>query len=141
MAVINRVPKKEKEKQITYYSDFDSTFKIDFNRNDISLNFNEDAVKRSIKNIILTNRGERFFNPFFGCGLNNYLFEPMNPVTQELIKKEIETSIKDFEPRANLLDVVVTPYYDQNGYVISVVFNTINIQTPVMLEFLVTRIR
>lgn len=141
MAVISKPIKREREKQITYYSDFDSTFKIDFNRDDLSLNLNEESVKRSIKNIILTNRGERFFNPLYGCGLSNYLFEPMSPVTQELIKKEIQSSIKQFEPRANLLDVVVTPYYDQNGYVISVVFNTINIQTPITLEFLVTRIR
>jgi phage baseplate assembly protein W len=138
MALIYKSSTKEKEKQNLYYSDIKTSFDIHPNKKDLSLDFNEDSVKHSIKNIILTSRGERFFNPLFGCGLNNYLFEP---ITQELIKNEIQSSIKQFEPRANLLDVVVTPYYDQNGYVITVVFGTINIQTPIVLELLVTRIR
>jgi len=141
MAIITRPFKKESEKQIQYYSDLTTGFNIHPNRKDLSLFINEDAVKSSIRNILKTSRGERLFNPLYGCGLNNYLFEDISLFTQEQIRSEILSSIKEFEPRANVLDVVVTPYVDENAYVISIVFTTINIQTPITLELLVSRIR
>lgn len=141
MAIITRPFKKESEKQIQYYSDLTTGFNIHPNRKDLSLFINEDAVKSSIRNILKTSRGERLFNPLYGCGLSNYLFEDISLFTQEQIRSEILSSIKEFEPRANVLDVVVTPYVDENAYVISIVFTTINIQTPITLELLVSRIR
>ena len=141
MAIIARTSKKESEKQIRYYSDITTGFDIHPNKKDVTLFLNEDAVKSSLRNILKTSRGERLFNPIFGCGLNNYLFEDISLFTQEQIKNEIISSIKDFEPRANVIDVVVSPYVDENAYVISIVFTTINITTPQTLELLVSRIR
>jgi len=141
MALITKPLRTETSKQQAYYADFNTSFSFDISKMDLYLITNEQSVMRSIKNIILTRRGEKFFNPLFGCDLQALLFEPMSPVTEALIKDSIITSVRSFEPRANLLDVVVSPYYDQNAYVISVVFSIINKKEPIVLELLVNRIR
>lgn len=123
------------------YSDFD----IGFTQNPISLDLskiiNENAVKRSIKNILFTNFYERPFRPFLGSNLNKLLFENFTPVTVELIQTAITDAIRNYEPRANLIEVTATPYEDQNGIHASIVFSIINKEDPISLEISLDRIR
>jgi phage baseplate assembly protein W len=115
------------------YSDFNTSFAIHPIRHDMTRLTNEDAVKRSIKNILLTNRYERRFRPDFGSGLSRYLFEPLTPITLSLMKKEIEQTISTYEPRATILDVVVSAATDQNSVEVSITFSLINSLIPVVL--------
>jgi phage baseplate assembly protein W len=123
------------------FSDFTSGFIKDPDSKDIVKATNEDSVKSSIKNIVLTDRTQRFFNAQFGCDIRKMLFENIEPTTEAAIKKLITNAIENYEPRAELLDVVVSGIEDQNAYSITIIFNTINNVVPEKLELILTRVR
>ena len=75
---------------------------------------NENAIARSIRNLVLTNRGERFFNNDLGSRVNSILFESLDEISASAVKDEIESTINLFEPRVNLISVDVSPNYDSN---------------------------
>jgi phage baseplate assembly protein W len=112
--------------QSEYYSDF----LMNLDRNPISGELarvnNERSVVRAMKNLILTRRGERFFDSTIGCGIDNYLFEPMDDVTADLIRTSIETTITQHEPRVELKLVDVQPREDMNAYVIAITYALVN---------------
>lgn len=116
------------------YSDFLNNLTLHPIRKDVSRNVNEDAVKRSIKNILLTNYYERPFRPNFGANITKYLFEPLTPITLELIKSDIINAISNYEPRANIIDVTVSAdNSDNNSISVTVIFSVINNSNPVTL--------
>ena len=80
------------------------------------------AVKSAITAILKTNFGERLFAPEFGTGIRALLFEQMNPITEQRMKKEVESAVARHEPRAEVLGVTVNGQEEQNRYEISVVF-------------------
>lgn len=142
MAVIRRSQLKTPAViKVKAYSDIDSAFNIHPNTRDVSLLINEDAVKTSIRNILLTRKGERVFNTLYGSDLQSILFENITPQTELTLKKYIETSITNFEPRAKLIEVIVTGMPDENGYVVTIIFGVINKTEPIKLELLLNRIR
>lgn len=124
MSRADRITPKQRESE--YYADF----LMNLDRNPISGELarvtNERAVIRSLKNLILTNRGERFFNPSLGCGLKRLLFEPMDDVTTDLIKSAITTTIEQNEPRVQLILVDVRSQEDQDAYYVSITFALVN---------------
>ena len=81
------------------------------------------AVKGAIVSILKTNFGERLFAPEFGSNIRALLFEQMNPITEQRMRKKIEAAIARHEPRAEVLGVSVKAQEEQNRYEISVVFN------------------
>ena len=81
------------------------------------------AVRGAIFSILKTNFNERLFAPEFGTGIRGLLFEQMNPVTEERLKKEVESAVARHEPRTEVLGVSVEAHEEQNRYEISVVFN------------------
>ena len=118
---------------------------LDFTRNpitnDVSLKYNDEAVKRSIRNIVLTNTGEKPYIPEFGGNVKASLFENFTPITVVTLKGRLETAIRNFEPRANLLKVEVTERIDSNELIVSIVFSILNSQDPITLEVPLERIR
>jgi len=102
---------------------------------------NEAAVNRSIRNLLLTDRGERLFQPDIGSDIRRLLFEPMSSSTSDLISKFVQDTIRFHEPRAKVLDVNVTAYEEQNAYVITVQYLIINRQDPVQLTVTLDRAR
>lgn len=102
---------------------------------------NTDAVKNSIRNIVLTNRGERLFNYDFGCDIRALLFENIEPSTESALKSLIETAITNFEPRAKLINTIVSGQPDLNAYTVTIVFSTINSAEPQVLDLILTRVR
>lgn len=108
---------------------------------DVAVKTNEAAIKQSIRNLILTNKGERLYQPDIGGDVKRLLFENMTPQTILLIKQVIEKSIEIYEPRANLIDVIVSPREDQNAVSISISFNVINRQEPISLNVVLDRVR
>jgi len=126
---------------VTQFSDMLNNFNTFFNKNDLALYTNEEAVKNSIRNLLLTNRGERFFNPDLGSDIRSLLFENMSTVTSNNLKVLVTNTIENYEPRAELLDVSVVPDFENNAYAITIVFNVINNSDPVFLELLLNRVR
>lgn len=123
------------------YSDFYTNLDAHPDTLDVLKYSNEDAVKRSIKNILQTNSGERLFNPTFGSDIRSLLFENITPVTQSLLREYIQTAISNHEPRAQLHEVMVSGYEDENAYDITVIFSTINTTEPIKLSLILNRIR
>ena len=112
------------------YSDFNTNFNVHPIKKDLTRLTNEEAVKRSIKNIIQTNFYERPFQPMFGCNIRAYLFELITPITLQLIKKDVTAAINNYEPRANILDVIVSVAPDNNEIAVAVTFSIINSLQP-----------
>lgn len=123
------------------YSDFLSNFDVHPTTGDLIRVINEASVKRAVRNIIFTNKGERFFNPTLGCGIRRFLFEPMTPATTLMIGNAIKESLYNFEPRISQLDVNVTPDYTLGSYNIAISFYILNITDPVTLNLSLERIR
>jgi len=123
------------------YSDLDLDFMPNPITGDILKKTDDQAIAASIANILQTSHYERLFNPNFGCNVKRYLFEPIDDITTNNIREEISRSITNFERRCQLLDVIVEPDYDNNGYTISIKFFTRNDPSPVTLTYFLERIR
>ena len=123
------------------HSDFHKDLALLPGRNDIGRLVNENSVKEAIKNILLTNKGERLFQPLIGSDIKSMLFENATPVTSILIKDRIESALQAYEPRCGLLDVEVIGDIDSNTVKINVVFQVINSETPQTLSIDIDRVR
>ena len=94
------------------------------------------AIARSIRNIVFTSPGEKFFNPNFGSRISESLFENVDEVSALAIEDEIRSSIINFEPRVNLLDTVVVPNPDDNEMNVTIEYEIVGIDIPPQqLEF------
>lgn len=123
------------------YKDLFAATLFDSDTKDLSLITNEDAVKNSIINILLTNVGEKLFNSVFGSEINKLLFENITPQTTSSIISLITSAIENFEPRARLVDITASPLPDENAYAVTIIFSVINKTEPITLEFLLNRVR
>jgi phage baseplate assembly protein W len=91
---------------------------------------NEAAIRRSVRNIVQTIPTEKFFNPLFGSDVRGSLFEFVDFGTASVISDQIQTSIENFEPRVDNLQVEVFPRPDQNEFEVTVVFDIIGQEFP-----------
>lgn len=123
------------------YSDIDFTFLRKPVTNDIALSYDEMAVVRSIRNLLLTNHFERPFQPEIGSNINALLFEPITPVTSASLQGEIEDMINNYEPRAQLKSVVIDPQPDKNAYEVTLEFYIENATLPTTVTVLLERNR
>tara|TARA_Y100000287_G_scaffold164667_1_gene146089 strand:+ start:740 stop:1138 length:399 start_codon:yes stop_codon:yes gene_type:complete len=98
--------------------------------NDILVLKNEDAIKRSVRNIVNTVPSERLFNPIFGSDVKVSLFDFVDFGTASILEKQIQVAIENYEPRINNLFVDVNPKPDQNEFEITVSFNIIGQEVP-----------
>ena len=126
-----------------FYSDFTNNLLIHPIKKDLTRLVNEDSVKRSIKNILLTDYYERRFRPRFGANIRKYLFETITPLTLRSIQNDIMVAIKTYEPRANVIDVKVSAGSDNNQVDVSITFTTINNLQPAYVSATIglTRVR
>ena len=85
------------------------------------------AIARSIRNIVLTNPGERFFEPDFGSNVSRTLFETLDDITASALRDEIETAITAYEPRVDLNTIIVVPDYDNNQYNVTIHYTIVGI--------------
>jgi phage baseplate assembly protein W len=109
------------------FKDISAIFEVNPLNDDLIALKNSSAIARSIRNLVLTNRGDKPFNPFLGSRVNQMLFDPMDPISSVAIRSEIERTINNFEPRVNLQKVEVTPDYDGNQYNILIKYQIIGI--------------
>ena len=103
---------------------------------DIVVLKNENAIARSLRNLVLTLKGEKFFEPEIGCSVNTILFENLSLDLARRVKGEIERIIEANEPRVELVDVIVTPNYDEGSLDITIKYLVIGIDaTAQQLDF------
>jgi hypothetical protein len=91
---------------------------------------NENAISRALRNLVFTQRGERFFDPFYGTNVQKLLFDNLDYITASSIKDEITQAINNYEPRVVLNSVEVNPNYDQNQFDIIVSYRIVGIDVP-----------
>jgi phage baseplate assembly protein W len=123
------------------FSDFLDNFDIHPINGAVGRIINENAVRQSIKNIIMTNLGERLFQPRIGSNIYRSLFEPLDQVTANIIIDAVRSSIKYNEPRAKVLDVGVYKTSDENAVMVKIVFSLINKTDASTVEVVLKRVR
>lgn len=123
------------------YSDIDFTFTKKPVTADVALSYDQQAVIRSIRNLLLTKFYERPFNPGLGSNLETLLFEPMVPTTTAALEKEIAATISNYEPRASVKSVVATPDEYKNAYNVTMTFFLENAATPTTVTVFLERNR
>jgi phage baseplate assembly protein W len=123
------------------YSDLDLNFNIHPVRKDINIWTNEQAVIHSVRNLLVTSHYERLFQPDLGSNIRRLLFEPLDNITASNLDREIRQTIKNFEPRAKIIALDVTPNEEQNAFGILLQFDIINRTEPITIRFLLQRIR
>lgn len=123
------------------FNDLPVNFDVHPIKGDLILTTNEDAVKRSIINLLLTNPYERFFDPNLGSGVRASLFENLNKDTEYFLKEKIIEVIQNYEKRANLYSVNVKALPDDNTYSVTIVFFIVNSTLPITLSVVLRRVR
>ena len=118
------------------FKDISSSFKVNPLNEDLIAIKNETAIARSIRNLIMTVPGERFFNPILGSDVMGLLFESIDELTAEEISDQIKITVENFEPRVVLTDVDVVPNYDNGEFNVTLEYDIVGIDVlPQQLEF------
>jgi phage baseplate assembly protein W len=123
------------------YKDLDLNFTIHPVKKDLNKLTGPRAVVNSIKNLVSTNHYEKPFNPSFGSNLRRLLFENADKFTATLIEREITEVISNYEPRATVNNVIVSPTVDGNGFNVQLEFFVVNQTEPLTITFFLERIR
>ena len=141
MAFYDSKASTSKKRVNRIYSDLD----LDFTRNpvtgDVVKLFDVDAVKRSVKNLIQTNHYERPFHPEIGSDVRALLFENMTPLTALNLERKVAEVLVNFEPRASIESIVAAPDIDANRYHLQISFYVVGIQSPIIVETFLQRLR
>lgn len=112
------------------FKDISATFQINPLNNDLISNLNANAISRSIRNLIFTLPGEKPFQPDVGSNVSRLLFENLDLLTADSIKREIENTINNFEKRVKLNEVVVEANHDENAFDVVINYFIIGIDVP-----------
>ena len=112
------------------FRDLSMTFQRNPLNDDLVVLKNATAIARSVKNIVFTQPGEKFFDEDFGSRVSRFLFENINPVTASNIRDEIVQSVLNYEPRVELRTVTVVPDYDSNAMNATIIYDIIGVDIP-----------
>tara|TARA_B100000925_G_scaffold130557_1_gene97671 strand:- start:2057 stop:2458 length:402 start_codon:yes stop_codon:yes gene_type:complete len=107
------------------FKDISMSFQVNPLSNDLIALKNENAIARSVRNIIFTVPGEKFFDPDFGTKISDSLFELLDDISASAIKDQIEYSLETYERRVALRNVTVEPDFENNGYSVEIVYDII----------------
>jgi len=123
------------------YSDFNLDFTAHPVTGDITKKLNENAIAQSIRNLLLTSHYERPFKPQLGSNVKKFLFEPIDNITTSLIQDSIFETLRNYEPRITIQEVVATPNYDEQRYDVNITFFVKNSIEPLTINFFLERVR
>lgn len=123
------------------YSDFDKMLEQNPVTNDIAMKTDDNAIKESIKNLLLTHKGERLFQPYIGSTIKQMLFEHLFPETMVILKEEIKNVIESFEPRCSIISIDVKGDPNKNLVDITITFLIINRVEPITMTLFLERTR
>ena len=118
------------------FKDISMSFEVNPINSDFIGVKNETAIARSVRNLIITRPGERFFNPNLGSRVSETLFDNMDEISASNLKDEIRDTIENYEPRVDLIEVIVNPDYDNHAFDVVIKYNIIGIDaSPQQLAF------
>ena len=120
------------------FKDISMSFQVNPLNLDLIALKNETAIARSVRNIVFTLPGEKFFDSNFGSRISNSLFENVDEISASIIRDEIRNSITNYEPRVELIDVQTTPDYDNASFDVLIQYRIIGadvLPLPQQLEF------
>lgn len=123
------------------YSDFTMNMDVHPDTGDLFIITNDNAIKSSIRNIINTNFGERFYNYNFGGNITSSLFNPSDQNEYYMLQSAIKNSLSSFETRISVISVSVTPSNPASGVMITIQYTILNIAQVQILNIFVKRIR
>jgi phage baseplate assembly protein W len=123
------------------FTDLDFNFLPHPATHDVTVRYDENAIKQSIRNLVLTRNFERPFRSNIGCQVKALLFEPITPILTAMIERTIGDTISNYEPRVDLLGVAVKFSPENNDAYITVMFKIKNTQTPVSVNLILERTR
>jgi phage baseplate assembly protein W len=124
------------------FKDVSASFLVSSLNYDLISLKNENAIARSLRNLVLTLPGERFFNENLGSNVSKSVFENLDNVSASIIQSEIENTINNYEPRVNLRDVKVRPDFDNNSFDVTITYEIIGIDVlPQQLTFALQQTR
>ena len=112
------------------FRDISMTFQSNPLNSDLIALRNENAIARSVRNIVFTLPGEKFFDENFGSNITRTLFENIDDITASIIVDEIRQSIINYESRVQLIDVQAFPDYDNNSFDVTIVYEIIGADVP-----------
>lgn len=112
------------------FKDVSATFQINPLNYDLIVLRNENAIARSIRNLVFTVPGEKPFEPNIGSRVSALLFENFDSLTSSAIRVEIENTINSYEPRVDLRNVIVEPDFDNNEFNVQIIYDIIGIDVP-----------
>ena len=112
------------------FKDLSMSFKFNPLSGDLIALKNENAIARAVRNIVLTTPGEKFFDPDFGSSVSEILFENVDDITAISIEDEIKSSLKNYEPRVELINVTVDPNFDENQFDVRITYRIVGIDIP-----------
>ena len=112
------------------FKDISMSFKFNPLNGDLIALKNANAISRSIRNIVFTTPGEKFFNEDFGSDVSRSLFENIDDLTASNIRDQIRRSIINFEERVDLREVVVLPAFDRNAFDVIIIYDIIGADIP-----------
>ena len=118
------------------FKDISMTFQANPLNSDLIAIKNENAIARSVRNIVFTLPGEKFFNPNFGSRISKVLFENIDDITSSVIVSEITQSIRNYEPRVELINVEAFPNFDNNQFDVNITYEIVGAEVPIQeLQF------
>ena len=112
------------------FKDISMTFQSNPLNDDLIAIKNENAIARSLRNIVFTTPGEKFFNESFGSRITESVFENIDSITATIITDEIRESINNYEPRVNLESVKTFPNYETNSFDVNITYNIVGTEIP-----------
>jgi hypothetical protein len=112
------------------FKDVSASFKVNPLNLDLIVMRNENAIARSIRNLIFTLPGEKPFQPSVGCNVTKLLFENLDRLTASSIESEIKNTINNYEPRVRLNQVNVNPNFDANIFEVTIKFDIVGVPLP-----------
>ena len=130
-----------RQKKISIYSDFKKDLEISPLSQDLTVFKDEDSIKESIRNLLLTDRGDRLMQPNIGGNIRAMLFENITPGNLTLIEDQVRTTLDLHEPRAEIIDVSVSAFDEQNVVRIRIQFYILNNQQPISVDVFLERTR
>jgi len=139
---IDKITKTDKAStQKPYYSDFYTNFNVHPQNKRLVKYTNEESVKRSIRNLINTEKYDRLFQPEVGSRIKSLLFENMSDIISDEIKSSIRETIEIYEPRARIVDIIVQANESRHAYDVYIYFQVINSDNALSINITLYRAR
>lgn len=123
------------------FSDIDLNFTAHPVTKDITRRYDENAIKASVKNLLLTRNFERPFHSEIGSPIRALMFELPGPMFDVMLQRAIIDVINNFEPRVEIIDVLVNDASDQNAVYVTLEFKIVNTERPITLDLVLERTR